>query len=62
MTTFQYRVSPDNPKLVEIRIKYKHAGRPSVWRAYMERQDEKDALWLLGMLQEPQESESMVRE
>ena len=63
MTTFEYRQSPDNPRLVEIRHKHTHAGRPSLWRHYMLRESAEAALWLLGMLQEPpKRGEEMVRE
>ena len=62
MTQFEYRQSPQNPCSIEIRHKHTHAGRPSFWRPYMMRESAEAALWLLAMLQEPEQETEAVRE
>jgi len=57
--TFEYRISPTDPRMVEIRHKHTHAGRPSLWRSYMLRESPEDALWLLEMLDKRWEDESI---
>ena len=58
---FEYRINPESPNIVQVRVKYEGRGRYPAWGLYMHCDSPDDAERILTLLRSDQ-TEGMVRE